>query len=202
MTQALRNWLCEPGRNPFNLQPPPESFLRELAVFDADLVIMPSTRDYGYWLLRRRKLTKGISTVLNLNTDSALMARHGLIPVTLFGGHVTWGPQVLQWLRDRDTWHVGGGEKAANIYEEQDRAAEAAIQRQIDSENDARARSMWRTYTTRNGSRVSLADKNRGRGPINTRKRTGSAPVPPAVVAPPPGWRESASGLITPPTHR
>jgi hypothetical protein len=197
----MKNWLCEPGRNPYNLLPPPESFLRELAVFDDALVIMPSVREFGYWLLRRRKLTAGISTVLSLDKDSAVMVRHGLIPVTLFGGHITWGPQVLQWLRDRDTWHVGGGAKAADIYDEQDRASERQIQREIDSENDARARSAWRTVSYRNGSRVSRADVNRGRGPLRTRKRTGSAPVPPTVQTPP-GWGESASGLVTPPTLR
>jgi len=195
----MTNWLCEPGRNPYNLLAPPESFLRELAVFDSALVIMPSVREFGYWLLRRRKLTAGISTVVSLDKDSATMARHGLIPVTLFGGSITWGPQVLQWLRDRDTWHVGGGTAAAEIYEEQDRATERQVQRGIDSENDARARSAWRTFNTRQGSRVSLADVNRGRGPLRTRKRTGSAPVPPTVLAPP-GWSESTSGLVTPPT--
>lgn len=165
-------------------------------MFDPDLVIMPHTKQFGYWLLRRRKLTKGISTVLTLNSDTSVMARYGLIPVTCFGGNITWGPSVLQWLRDRDTWHVGGGDKAADIYDEQDRANEQRIQRQIDSENEARARSMWRTYTTRSGSRVSRADVNRGRGPIRTNKRTGSAPVPPT------GWQTSPSGLITPPTLR
>lgn len=191
------NWLCEPGRNPFNLLAPPASFLRELAIYDADLVIAPSTREYGYWLLRKRRKTKGITTVLDMDKDTALMARHGLIPVTVFGGSVTWGPQVLQWLADRDTWRHGGAEKAADILEEHERHAEKTLQKDLDSENVARARSMWRTYHTRAGSRLSLNDINRGRGKRIARsisQRTGSAPVPPT------GWNVPPSGLITPPT--
>jgi len=211
------NWLCEPGRNPFNLLPPPDSFRRELAVYDPDIVIFPSAQHYGYWITRRRKLTAGISTVLDLTRDSAIMARYGLVPVTMFGGHISWGPQVLQWFADRDTWRHGGADAAADTLDEQDRQQERATQRRIDGENEARAKSMYRTYKRRNGESVVLSDAGRGYTPIRrgavtesavrrTHNRTypgpGSAPVPPtaASVVLPGGWAESASGLVTPPT--
>lgn len=205
--KAPSNWLCEPGRNPFNLQPPPESFLRELAVFDPDIVIFPSATEYGYWLTRRRRHTAGISTVLNTDKDSAIMARHGLIPVACFGGHLTWGSHVLQWLSDRDLWKHGGAKKAVEGIEERENALEVAAQKALTAENQARARSMWRTYHTRAGSRLSLNDINRGRKGISrtsrtlfsrpynsSPSRTGSAPVPPT------GWTSQSSGLLTPPT--
>lgn len=206
------NWLCEPGRNPYNLLPPPDTFRRELAAYDPDAVIFPSVQHYGYWLTRRRKLTAGITTVLNLTKDSATMARYGLIPVTLFGGHITWGPSVLQWLADRDTWRHGGAEKAADALDEQDREHERAMQRWLDGENEARAKSMYRTYKRRNGESIVLNDTTRGFAPIRRgaltesavrrNTRTGSAPVPPTAgpVVLPGGWAQTASGLVTPPT--
>ena len=207
----MTNWFVEPGRNPFNLLPPPASFLRELAAFDADLVIFPSAQTFGYWITRRRKASAGITTVMDNGKDSGVMARHGLIPVTVFGGSVTWGAQVLQWFKDRDTWAVGGWKNAADIYEEQDKDADKAYLRWREGENDARGRSMYRTYKRRNGESVALSDVHRGQGQIRSKRRVpttprvgiGSAPVPPTSAMPvtPSGWQESSSGLVTPPTH-
>jgi hypothetical protein len=208
------NWLCEPGRNPFNLQPPPETFRRELAAYDPDIVIFPSAQRFGYWLTRRRRLTKGIQTVLNLTKDSAVMARNDLIPVTLFGGHITWGANVLQWLADRDVWRHGGADRAADIADEQDKQADAAYNRWRDGENTARAKSMYRTYKRRVGESIVVGDTARGYTPIKRGARTesdvrrdltlstGSAPVPPTApsVVLPGGWGQTASGLVTPPT--
>jgi hypothetical protein len=205
---AFGNWLTGTA-NPYGLLAPPQSFLRELAVFDPDAVIVPSAQHFGYWLTRKRRRTAGIMTVAKLGKDSQTFANHDLIPVTMWGGSITWGAAVFQWLRDHDTWAAGGADAASKLLEAQDEAAEKAQRRTLRDENIARARSMYRTYKRRSGESVALSDLGRGRGGSGRSKRT--VTVPPrtntgqgAQTPTPAGWSSSASGsgIITPPSLR
>ena len=190
------NWLAT--RNPFDLQRPPKWFLRELAAYDDQLVIFPSLTAYHYRLTRRKNRSPGITAAISWNHDSAVCVEQGLIPVTSFRGDIVFGPQIFQWLREHDQWKLGGVDGVERRMQEIDAHNETQIQRSLDSDNDARAHSMWETYQRRVGARVNKHDPNRGRvgRPKNPNRVTvaGSAPVPPA------GWKESPSGLITPPT--
>lgn len=197
---VLTNWFGHIP-NPFDLREPPKWFLQELAAFDPHLVIYPSQEDYYYRIARRATRGPGLLKALSWGTDSAVCVDHKLVPVTSFGGNLTFSAHIFQYFADRDTWRHGGAKKSADLLDEQDKAAVAATNKEFDSENTARARSMYRTYKTRVGERISLADTNRGRGPANRKAttqstRTGTAPVPPT------GWNSTPSGIVTPPSLR
>lgn len=193
------NWLGHIP-NPFGLRVPPEWFLQELAAFDDQLVLYPSQEAYFYRLTRRRRLSPGLSPALSWGKDSAVCVTEGLIPVTSFGGNITFSAHIFQWLRDRDQWQFRDPGQIADRLDEFDRQHERQTTTDMDAENTARARSMYHTYKTRVGERVSLNDVNRGRQHLGKRSRikatTGPAPVPPT------GWNVSPSGLVTPPQLR
>lgn len=197
---VLTNWFGHIP-NPFDLREPPKWWLQELASIDPQLVVYPSQESYHYRFARRATRGPGLLKALSWGTDSAVCVDHKLVPVTSFGGGLTFSAHIFQWLADRDTWRHGGAKKSADILDAQDADKEKAVNRAFDSENTARARSMYRTYKTRVGERVSLSDTNRGRGPAKRKAttqstRTGSAPVPPT------GWDATRSGIVTPPTLR
>ncbi len=199
--RSPRNWL---GRvpNPFNVLMPPPSFLASLAVFDADAVIFPSSKNFGYWFCRRRTRTAGIMTTAALNADTTVMAQHNLVAVCFWGGSITWGPAVLQWLRDRDQWAFKNADEVHQTFLDEDARQDAAYKRWREGENDARAHSMYATLKTRSGERVHLGDANRGRGPIKPKARvsTSTAPALAAPVPPTPGgWSATGSGIVIPP---
>lgn len=196
---ALTNWLSRVP-NPFNLRVPPASFLTELAAFDADLVLYPSQQEWCYRLARRARLSGGLQHSMEFGPDSKVCVQHKLVPVTTFGGGITFGAQVFQFLADRDTWRFGGAKAVNQILDQQDAHQAQTQRRDRDSENVARARSMYRTYKRRVGERVVLNDVHRGRGiPKAARPRThNSGPMPPTAT--PAGWQSSASGLVLPPT--
>lgn len=201
---AKANWLGGVA-NPFALPVPPAGFLRELAAFDPDLVLYPSQQEFFYRLARRAHRTGGLMSALSSGTDAAVCVQHRLVPVTSIRGDAHFGPAILQWLRDRDTWAFGGAKKVNAILEAQDKHQARTRQRDRDSENDARARSMWRTYARRTGQSVALNDVHRGRGQQRSkhdvRNRTPRPHSAPAPLTPAPsGWTASGSGLVLPPT--
>lgn len=199
------NWLGKVA-NPFNLRVPPAGFLRELAAFDADLVLYPSQEQFAYRLARLGRRSGGLQPSMEYGPDSRVCVDYRLVPVTSFGGGITFGPQIFAYLRSCDTWQGGGAKDFIRRVEEADAADTNTRRRDRESENDARAHSMYRTYKRRAGESVVLSDVNRGRGQIrskhdsrNSNTRTHSGPMP-STASLPSGFVQSASGLVIPST--
>jgi hypothetical protein len=195
------NWLATVP-NPFNLPTPSAGFLQDMAAFDPDLVLYPSQQEFFYRLARRATFGPGLLSALSTGTDSAVCVEHKLVPVTSIKGDAHFGPHILQWLADRDTWRHGGAKAVNRLLDERDADADKQARRERDSENTVRARSMWRTFARRTGQSVALSDVHRGRGQIRSKHRvtprTHSGQTPPTAT--PAGWQPSASGLVVPPT--
>src|ERR1700674_4410629 len=116
-----------------NMSVPPAYWLQRLYDFDADLVVFPSRfKPYAYVLARRQRLAKGLTDEALVATatqpDTKLCLLRGLVPVTLiYRTGVTWSiDNIIAQLKARDLWAAGGAEKAADLLEAQDTAAEDA----------------------------------------------------------------------------
>jgi hypothetical protein len=163
-------------RNLFQLAPPPAWWLRRLADFDGDLVVIPSRERPLFWLARRirfaRPFTGRSFTGLTVAPDSQMFATHHLVNVVTIAS-LTWSEQalleLLGWLKRHDTWaHEGGpldpdavrtaaingGSRFTKAIEDAEREAarrEARTQRETiyHATGDA-----WRSLTARRGSRL------------------------------------------------
>lgn len=161
MGSPNRAWIAD--RNPFGLSKPPDYFLQRLLDYDNMLVVIPSRQQPLYRLARRVQFTVGIGpiAVLSNEADTAMMATHGIVPVTTivrFGGTNYWDAEtVIQKLRDRDIWAHGGADKVVELM---DAAEEADRQRILDSTRDnlrQRAKDGWNSLQARTGSRNKTA---------------------------------------------
>src|SRR5580765_4141672 len=115
-----------PDRNPFQLAKPPVWWLRGMARFDADLVLVPSRCKPLFVLARRRRLSRALGAVLERKlplddpqqTGHAVMCDgYGLVVVTTVFVHGAWTSSNLQAMLDeltrRDAWAHGGRLDAA-----------------------------------------------------------------------------------------
>lgn len=155
----MTNWITD--HNPFNLQPPPDWFLRALWERDRDLVIMPGLTQPVYRLVRKaRRSLAGLAPFAH-DSELARMVKHNVVPITSILATISYWPDVLTWLDRHDTWAVGGGENAADILDAQDRAAAVIQQRAQDDEAMARGGSGYRALKSRAGQTVYL-DPSKG----------------------------------------
>lgn len=174
---AVRNWIRD--RNPFGLSKPPEWFLRQLALFDDQLVIVPSRMEYVYRLARRRTLTALVPNqrlqpdLDTSNADFALMATYKLVPVTTILPTATWGESIFRWLRERDIWAHGGAAKAADLLDAQDKARRDQQQAKMLDELDQLHSSTYFAYKRRIGETVFV---NESRTPAPPARRPGFPP--------------------------
>ena len=160
-TQAKNPWV---GRTylPDNvrMEEPPAWFLQQIHDYDAELVIIPSrARPFAYVIARRVRNKRWSRVQIDTATqpDTLMCMHYGLIPVCYMFKH---GPQwssdnVLRSLRARDLWRVGGGDKAADIYEQQETAEKAKTLADIRDDFWNRSGDAWRSYQYRTGQRVS-----------------------------------------------
>jgi hypothetical protein len=159
-----QNWIAD--WNPRQLAKPPEWFLEDLWRFDDQLVIMP-TRDKTpiYRLTRRTTRTAGfkfIATLLKgmpnatLSPDTKMMALHRVVPVATLTADTQWTPRIFAELAARDTWRVGGGDKAADILDAQDAAKEKAVDDRMVGELHERVNRSFEHYKARTGQRLSM----------------------------------------------
>lgn len=173
------NYLAD--RNPFSLAKPPSWWLRGLAAYDPDLVLVPSRRAMVFVVARRRRLSRSLGAAIDTklaiadpeNTrDGALCDRYGLVAVTTLVNTGDWTEQKLQIviasLDRRDTWKHGGrldeaGQKKA-LFE-----GGSALAKQIDADDEAARQRLnrqereatwhatgdaWRSRQARLGQRV------------------------------------------------
>ena len=107
----MTNYIATP--NPWNLEPPPEGVLRQLAIYDDQLVLMPGGKEPVYRLLRRSPFSR-----ITTSKDPEIIehVRLNLVPVTSISNHPNWN-ELMQWLRDHDIWAHGGPEAATDQIE-------------------------------------------------------------------------------------
>jgi hypothetical protein len=162
----LPNWI--PDLNPWGLEQPPAWWLQRLHDFDDKLVIIPSRQNMLYRIARRKQFSPGIGAigVLDRHKDTAMLAHHGLVPVTtMIRYSSTWDiDSILVKLRDRDMWRVSGGptsglsaqdraEKVATAIEAHEEEQVQRERNRVHDELDHRSRDAWRSYQARTGQR-------------------------------------------------
>ena len=171
---------------------PPAWFLAQIHDYDSELVILPSRqRPFAYVIARRLRGKRWGQARLDTAThpDTKMCMAHNLIPVCLmFKTGPTWNvDRVLQSLRARDLWNIGGGNKAADLLEEQEAADKAKIRADFRDDMWNRSGDAWRSYQRRTGQRTSVPGPARtGAAPSNSsssRTVSGVATTPPLWVA-------------------
>jgi hypothetical protein len=173
--------------NPFQMTRPPKWWLNEMHLFDPELVIFPSQQRMVFVLARRAKHSAGESLHdvkgLTQNPDTILMNRNKLVRVCEILPGVIWDQRVFKRLANHDIRRLGGPRAVADRLEAMDEKKRKTIQRDQDSEVEARARDAYKLYGYKTGSRISLANHN-GRGdvkknPVSVRV---PAPIPSGIV--------------------
>ncbi|HDZ43059.1 MAG TPA: hypothetical protein ENH80_03860 [Phycisphaerae bacterium] len=150
--------------NPYQLAGPPAWWLQELAIFDSDLVVIPSQQQPVYRLARRVRRGKGLLAshlpqVKDFMPQPDTLQMHALrvVPVTTILPGSVWGTHIFSILRSRDTWRVGGGDKAADLMDEADRQKRQRQRQGWHDDGGAVAADMFKSYSYRAGSRTSMA---------------------------------------------
>jgi hypothetical protein len=158
--------------NPFGLAGPPAHFLADLAIFDADLVIFPSSEEAVYRVGRKVthagdiwRLVASLTGKTDENgqhykprPDSKVMAQHRLVPVTSLvpSPFIQWGPAILQDLAAMDIQRFGGADRFADAIEEREQLAEDHERRTMIDDIDALARDAYSQIAWKTGRRVGL----------------------------------------------
>lgn len=142
-----------------NLSVPPTYWLARLYDFDADLVVFPSQQvPFAYCLARRARKTAGLNTGVlgeGATPDTKICLRHSLLPITLIYRHNTtaWSiDNIIEDLKARDTWALGGSKKVADLLDTRDQAQRDAIAKQIRDDFWNRSGDAYRSYKLRTGA--------------------------------------------------
>jgi hypothetical protein len=150
-----QNWI--EGVNRYSLAKPPTWFLSALWDFDASLVIIPSEQHSLYRLAQRRKVNLPdhiIKDPIFQQSDSQMMARHGLVPVTTIMPTINWAdPENFMELARRAPWRNGGHEAVSKRMEEEEAAIEAKKREAQDEHLASLAKDAWGFYNKKIGVR-------------------------------------------------
>lgn len=172
--------------NPFQLTEPPTWWLKELDLFDPRLVVFPSQKRATFILARRAVLTRGESPHdvkgLTQNPDILIMASNRLVRVCEIVPGITWDQRVFQKLAAHDIERLGGPAEVANRLDAMDLKKRETIQKDQDTEIDARSSDGYKALKYKIGERVSLTPTGKhGRG-THTPNRVSvhAKPSPPA----------------------
>ena len=156
------------GQNPHMLKAPPVWFMRQLALFDPDLVILPGLSEPVYRLARRVRRSNGLmKAAMGLDTETARMITLRVVPVTSIMPFVEWGPQVFQWLNERDVWAAGGSTKADLLIADNDAEAKKKMIAAEHDEARQRAGAAWRGMAFRHGRSELAASPAGAEYPVN-----------------------------------
>jgi len=150
----VTNWVGD--KNPWNMLPPPEWWLRRLHDIDKDLVVLPGLTECVYRVARRSRAAAALKPI-QLEGETARFGALGVVPVTSLVPWVRWDESFFQWLRDHDTWAVGGGAKAADRLEAMESEAAAKRERELRDEATQRAVSSYEALKRRAGEMVTLS---------------------------------------------
>jgi hypothetical protein len=149
-----------PDQNKFNLAGPPKWWLSKLWDFDNSLVVIPSRQGFIYRLAQRRKPSLQANIVndaLFKESDTRMLARYGLIPVTTILATANWSnPYLFEELRRRAPWRLGGHEKVNAMLEAQDAQDELDKRAQTDSHLTSLSKDAWNLYNKKIGLRSQM----------------------------------------------
>ena len=141
--------------NPFNLAGPPAWFLQRLREFDDSLVIVPSRQGFMYRLAQRRPIKPTehkVQQAMWHYTDTRMLARYGLVPVTTILATANWSnPYLFVALANRAPWRLGGANKVVASLEQQEQAARDAIQAKTDEHLTGLGKDGWQLYRNKIG---------------------------------------------------
>ena len=143
--------------NPFKLAGPPNHWLRALWDFDNSLVVIPSRQGFYYRLSQRRKPnlpTHIVNDVLFKDSDTRMLARHNLVPVTTILSTANWSnPVLFEELRRRAPWRLGGAEKVINTIEAREAQEELDKRVNTDDHLSSLGKDAWGLYNKKIGVR-------------------------------------------------
>ena len=173
----MTNYIVDTNR--FQLAGPPKWFLQQLWEFDNSLVLVPSRQGFFYRLAQRRPLqlaTAIIQDVLKEQADTAMLAAHGLVPVTTVLSTVRWdNPAIFSELRRRAPWRMGGADKFDAMVMEQDRREAIEKAAQQDDMLSQVSKDSWRYYNKLIGTRSHLWSPT-------VKSRTAESPAPSIII--------------------
>lgn len=164
-----------PDVNRFQLAGPPQWWLRGLWDFDDSLVVIPSRQGFFYRLAQRRRLKLSdniVNDALFAESDTKMLARYSLVPVTTILATAHWNPEMFEMLRQRAPWRLGGAEKVNQMLEDQDTEHDHAKQTKTDEHLAYLGKDAWRLYNKKIGLRSHMW--------APTVKRPPQAPTAPA----------------------
>lgn len=163
-----------PDQNKFKLAGPPAYFLQRLWDFDDSLVVIPSRQGFFYRLAQRRKpnlSTAIVNEALFKESDTQMLASYNLVPVTTIVSTANWSnPYLIEELRRRSPWRMGGAEKVIQDVEDQDWADELKKRALTDENLTGLSKDAWNLYLKKLGLRSNMYSP--------TTKRAGSAAAP------------------------
>jgi hypothetical protein len=133
--------------------------LEKLAQFDDSLVVMPSRMGYFYRLAQRRapdpraRLTHHLAK----DSDSEVMARYGLVPVTTIIATARWdNPIMWEDLRQRMPSRMGGAEQFEKQLLAKELEAELRQRADRDDMLDQVGKDSFKFYNLKRGVRSHL----------------------------------------------
>jgi hypothetical protein len=89
----------------------------------------------------------------------------------------TWNPDpIIETLKARDLWAVGGGDKAADLLEAQEDAAAAKLKAEIRDDIWNRSGDAWRSYKARTGQSTIRHNDTRTAQPRKGRRIYSNSP--------------------------
>ena len=149
-----------PDSNPFNLAGPPNWWLAKLRDFDESLVVVPSRMNCVYRLAQRRRPNLAIHIVndaLFKDSDTRMLARYSLVPVTTIIATANWGnPYMFVELANRAPWRQGGAERVTQMLDEQDAKDEFDKRAKTDEHLTYLGKDAWNLYNTKIGLRSQM----------------------------------------------
>lgn len=149
--------------NPFGLATPPPAFLKALAAYDREIVLFPSVKEPVYRMGRRGRHGYGMLNVLKNHPDTKIYVAHKLWPLQSIlpqAVGMDWN-RVLLELPEYDTQrYTDPGARLDSI----EAAAEAADDRKMQSELDARNTESYRLMQVMTGARVGSGVRPEGAG--------------------------------------
>lgn len=144
-----------PDLNPFNLAGPPQWWLAKLRDFDDSLYVLPSRQGFYYRLAQKRRLNLPdhiVNDALFKESDTKMMARYSLVPVTTILATANWSnPFLFEELRRRAPWRMGGAEKVTKELEDQELKDEFDQRAKTDEHLTYLAKDSWNLYKKKIG---------------------------------------------------
>jgi hypothetical protein len=143
--------------NPFSLAGPPKWWLAKLWDFDNSLAVIPSRQGFYYRLAQRRKLNLSDAIVndsLFKESDTKMLARYGLVPVTTILATANWGNHyIFEELRRRSPTRLGGADKVNAMLDAQDIQENIDKQMKTDEHLTYLGKDAWKLYLKKLGLR-------------------------------------------------